>query len=137
MRIVSHYRSLGCYGISSSQKRTTNYSLYRPLVQPPYLFLNHNNGFPIRLRFSLASNHCPDLARDYSIRFSSRGYDSTQKVDRFALSFSNFSFSTVTSEYSKIRVIRDNDSASTLPFDSSLFNMDFDLPRSQDSRFQI
>ena len=73
----------------------------------------------------------------YSIRFSSRGYDSTRKVDRFALSFSNFSFSTVTSEYSKIRVIRDNDSASTLPFDSSLFNMDFDLPRSQDSRFQI
>ena len=73
-----------CYSIFSFQKRTTNYSLYRPLVQPPYLFLNHNNGFPIRLRFSLASNHCPDLARDYSIRFSSRGYDSTRKVDRFA-----------------------------------------------------
>ena len=41
-----------CYSIFSFQKRTTNYSLYRPLVQPPYLFLNHNNGFPIRLRFS-------------------------------------------------------------------------------------
>lgn len=102
------------------------------------LFLSRNNGFPIRLRFSLASNHCPDLARDYRIASVSH-HKATILLEKWtvSLSFPNFSSSTVTPECPKTRVIRDNDSASTLPFDSSLFNMDFDLPRSQDSRFQI
>ena len=74
-----------CYSIFSFQKRTTNYSLYRPLVQPPYLFLNHNNGFPIRLRFSLASNHCLDLAHDYRI-VSVSHHEATIPLEKWTVS---------------------------------------------------
>lgn len=70
------------------------------------LFTNHHNffsvnGFSIRLGFSLASNHCSDLAHDYpTASVSHHGYDSIEKMDsyRFELSFSNFFTSPITPE---------------------------------------
>ena len=49
------------------------------------LFLSRNNGFPIRLRFSLASNHCPDLARDYRIASVSH-HEATIPLEKWTVS---------------------------------------------------
>ena len=89
-------RSLSC--ISSFQKRTI-------ILFTNHLYNHHNffsvNGFSIRLGFSLASNHCSDLAHDYpTASVSHHGYDSIEKMDsyRFELSFSNFFTSPITRE---------------------------------------
>lgn len=114
------------------------------------LFTNYHNffsinGFSIRLGFSLASNHCSDLAHDYpTASVSHHEYDFIYvlKLDsyRFELSFSNFFTSLITPECLNSSENSSHSRYVQLCLSIHLCSKRISIylePRSQHSRFQI